>query len=155
VEAERQEANGAQWLDASHDGYRRGFGAVHRRRLYLSESGDDLRGEDAVEGENLPGFTVRFHLHPGVVASRQEAENTVLLRLPSGASWRFRAKEAILAVEDSVFMAGEPRRSSQIVLSAEAGTASVQWALSRVSVPQPAASGAKGPAAAPSDGPAE
>ncbi|WP_174242010.1 heparinase II/III family protein [Teichococcus oryzae] len=155
VEAERQEANGAQWLDASHDGYRRGFGALHRRRLYLSESGDDLRGEDAVEGENLPGFTLRFHLHPGVVASLQEAESAVLLRLPSGASWRFRCRDVALALEDSVFMAGEPRRSSQIVLTAGAGTASVQWALSRVSVPQPAASGARGPTAAPSDGPAE
>lgn len=133
VEAERQEANGAQWLDASHDGYRRGHGAIHRRRLYLSDSGDDLRGEDAVEGENLPAYAVRFHLHPGVVASLQEEENAVLLRLPSGASWRLRASRARVAVEESVFMAGEPRRTSQIVLSAEAGTPSVQWALSRAS----------------------
>ncbi|MDJ0390161.1 heparinase II/III family protein [Roseomonas sp. E05] len=137
VEAERQEANGAQWLDASHDGYRRGFGAVHRRRLYLSESGDDLRGEDAVEGENLPGYAVRFHLHPSVVASLQEEDNAVLLRLPSGASWRLRASRAKLSVEESVFMAGEPRRTSQVVLTAEAGTPSVQWALSRVNLPNP------------------
>ncbi|MXP62977.1 heparinase [Roseomonas sp. M0104] len=137
VEAERQEANGAQWLDASHDGYRRGFGAVHRRRLYLSESGDDLRGEDAVDGENLPGYAVRFHLHPGVVASLQEEDNAVLLRLPSGASWRLRASRAKLGVEESVFMAGEPRRTSQVVLTAEAGTPSVQWALSRVNLPNP------------------
>lgn len=139
VEAERQEANGAQWLDASHDGYRRGFGALHRRRLYLSESGDDLRGEDSVEGENLPAYAVRFHLHPGVVASPQLEDNAVLLRLPSGASWRLRASRARLSVEDSVFMAGEPRRTSQVVLSAEAGTPSVQWALGRVNQSGPAA----------------
>ncbi|MFC3124964.1 heparinase II/III family protein [Pseudoroseomonas globiformis] len=154
VEAERQEANGAQWLDASHDGYRRGPGAIHRRRLYLSESGDDLRGEDAVEGENLPGFAVRFHLHPGVVASLQEEEKTVQLRLPSGASWRFRTSRAKLAVEDSVFIGGEARRTSQIVLTAEAGTQSVQWALSRATVPAPDPTGQAGPAPAPSDGPA-
>ncbi|MBI0434911.1 heparinase [Roseomonas sp. KE0001] len=132
VEAERQEANGAQWLDASHDGYRRGHGAIHRRRLYLSENGDDLRGEDLLEGENLPACVVRFHLHPGVVASLQEEENAVLLRLPSGGSWRLRASRARLGVEESVFMAGEPRRTSQVVLTAEAGSPSVQWALSRV-----------------------
>ncbi|MFB9969354.1 heparinase II/III family protein [Pseudoroseomonas cervicalis] len=140
VEAERQEANGAQWLDASHDGYRRGFGALHRRRLYLSESGDDLRGEDSVEGEEIPAYAVRFHLHPGVVASPQQEENAVLLRLPSGASWRLRASRARLTVEESVFMAGEPRRTSQVVLSAEPGTASVQWALSRVNLPNPTTS---------------
>jgi len=61
----------------------------------------------------------------------------VLLRLPSGASWRLRASRAKLGVEESVFMAGEPRRTSQIVLTAEAGTPSVQWALSRVNLPNP------------------
>ncbi|MCQ4161090.1 heparinase II/III family protein [Roseomonas sp. GC11] len=137
VEAERQEANGAQWLDSSHDGYKRGFGALHRRRLYLSESGDDLRGEDSVEAEEIPAYVVRFHLHPGVVASPQQEDNAVLLRLPSGASWRLRASRARLAVEESVFMAGEPRRTSQVVLTAEPGTPSVQWALSRVNLPNP------------------
>ena len=141
VEAERQEANGAQWLDASHDGYKKGFGVIHRRRLYLSESGDDLRGEDVVEGEDTPAFAIRFHLHPGIVASLQEDENAVLLRLPSGASWRLRASRAKAGLEESVFMAGEPRRTSQVVLTAEAGTASVQWALSRVNLPQPASEG--------------
>ncbi len=34
VEAQRQEANGAHWLEASHDGWVKPFGAVHRRRLY-------------------------------------------------------------------------------------------------------------------------
>ena len=48
VEAERQEAEGAQWLDATHDGWKKILGAVHRRRLWLSESGDDLRGADVV-----------------------------------------------------------------------------------------------------------
>ncbi len=55
VEVQRQEANGAHWLEASHDGWRRPFAAVHRRRLYLAESGEDVRGEDAVEvGQSPP-----------------------------------------------------------------------------------------------------
>ena len=33
VEVQRQEANGAHWLEASHDGWKKLFGAVHRRRL--------------------------------------------------------------------------------------------------------------------------
>jgi hypothetical protein len=51
VEVDRQEANGAQWLEVSHDGWVRQFGLRHRRRFYLSESGDDLRGEDVLEPE--------------------------------------------------------------------------------------------------------
>jgi uncharacterized heparinase superfamily protein len=138
VEAERQEANGAQWLDASHDGYKRAHGVLHRRRLYLSESGDDLRGEDAIEGEDIPAYVIRFHLHPNVSATLQPEENAVLLRLPSGAGWRLRASRAQIALDESIYVAGEPRRSQQVVLSAEPGVASVQWGLSRVNVPAPA-----------------
>jgi uncharacterized heparinase superfamily protein len=137
VEVDRQEANGAQWLEAAHDGYRRPFNTIHRRRLYLSESGDDLRGEDVLEmeGDAAPSpFTVRFHLHPSVVASAQQDEAGVLLRLPSGAGWRLRVKGARVAIEESIYMAAEPRRSQQVALYAEPGARALQWGLSRVSL---------------------
>ncbi|BDG75057.1 heparinase II/III family protein [Roseomonas fluvialis] len=140
VETARHESAGAQWLEASHDGWRRAFGALHRRRLYLAESGDDLRGEDMVEvggdGTVRP-FTLRFHLHPGVVASLLQDESAALLRLPSGIGWKLRAKGARVSLEESVYIGGEPRRSQQVVLTAEDGEASVQWAITRVSMAGP------------------
>lgn len=140
VEADRQEANGAQWLEAAHDGWLRQFGMRHRRRLYLSESGDDLRGEDLLEADRevqVPGFAVRFHLHPAVVASLQQDEAGVLLRLPSGVGWRLRAKSARVAIEESIHLAADARRSQQVALHAEAGASSVQWAISRVTMQGP------------------
>jgi len=131
VEAERHEASGAQWLEATHDGWKRPLGALHRRRLYLAESGDDLRGEDIVEAEELPAFAVRFHLHPGVTATMAEDGNSVLLRPPSGNGWRLRARGGRLSVEESVSMFGEARAASQVVVSAEAGAGQVQWAIGR------------------------
>lgn len=134
VEIERQEANGAQWLDISHDGYRRTHGVVHRRRLYLSESGDDLRGEDVLEPFPGPAtaWAIRFHLHPAVTAVLQEEEGGVLMRLPGGQGWRFRARGARVELEESVYLAAEPRRSSQIVLTSDGEAETVQWAVSRV-----------------------
>ncbi|MBX9595032.1 MAG: heparinase II/III family protein [Roseomonas sp.] len=140
VEADRQEANGAQWLEASHDGWVRQFGLRHRRRLYLSESGDDLRGEDVLEAERdvaIPGFAVRFHLHPTVVASLQQDEQGVLLRLPSGVGWRLRVKGARVAIEESIYLAAEPRRGQQVALYAEVGANSLQWAIVRASMGTP------------------
>ncbi|MFC0386516.1 heparinase II/III family protein [Muricoccus vinaceus] len=132
VEAERHEASGAQWLEATHDGWRRGFGALHRRRLYLAESGDDLRGEDLVEAEQPPAFAVRFHLHHAVTAIPHEDGGSVLLRLPSGSSWRLRARGGVVSVEDSVQLFGEARATRQVVVSAEAGSGGIQWAIGRV-----------------------
>ena len=134
VEAQRQEANGAHWLEASHDGYRKPFGAVHRRRLYLAESGDDIRGEDAVEAAAPQPYTLRFHLHPGVSASLQQDGEAVLLRLPSGGGWRLRAEGARMTLEESVYLGGaEPKRGEQVVLTGYAdGPQQVKWAISRM-----------------------
>ncbi|MDN3563469.1 heparinase II/III family protein [Paeniroseomonas aquatica] len=141
VEQDRQEQNGAQWLETSHDGWRKRFGAVHRRRLYLAESGDDLRGEDIIEmaeaGAVPPAFTVRFHLHPGVTADLQPEEDAVLLRLASGQAWQLRAKGATVSLEESVYLGGERRRNSQIVLTADPGADIVQWALERLAASGP------------------
>jgi len=149
VEADRQDMAGAQWLEMSHDGYRRPFGAVHRRRIYLSESGDDLRGEDTLEAEKPTPFVVRFHLHPGVTASLQQDEQAVLLRLPSGAGWRMRAKGARVAIEESIHLAAEPRRTVQVALYAEDAEPTVQWAISRIGIPAPGVAPAGQAAATP------
>ena len=134
VEAQRQEANGAHWLEASHDGYRKSFGALHRRRLYLAESGDDVRGEDAIEAPEPQPYTLRFHLHPSVNASLQQDGEAVLLRLPSGSGWRLRAEGARITLEESIYLGGAaPKRGEQVVLTGYAdGPQQVKWAISKV-----------------------
>ena len=134
VEAQRQEANGAHWLEASHDGYRKPFGAIHRRRLYLAESGEDIRGEDAIEAPTPQAYTLRFHLHPSVSASLQQDGEAVLLRLPSGIGWRLRAEGAPMTLEESIYLGGpEPRRAEQVVLTGYAdGAQQVKWGISKV-----------------------
>jgi uncharacterized heparinase superfamily protein len=134
VEQTRQEAGGAHWLEMSHDGWRRVFGAVHRRRLYMADSGDDIRGEDAIEAESPQPYTIRFHLHPNVDASLQQDGEAVLLRLPSGSGWRLRADGARMTLEESVYLGGStPRKAEQVVLSGyEDGPQQVKWAITRV-----------------------
>jgi uncharacterized heparinase superfamily protein len=139
VVADRHEAGGAHWLDVSHDGWRRGFGVTHHRRLYLAESGDDVRGEDVLEGQavdegRLPGFAVRFHLHPAVQTSLQPERNGVLLRLPSGAGWSLRAEGAALTLEESIYFGlGEPKRTEQVVLTGRFDApVPIKWAITRL-----------------------
>jgi uncharacterized heparinase superfamily protein len=134
VEVQRQEANGAHWLETSHDGWKKPFGALHRRRLYLAESGEDIRGEDAVEAASPQPYVVRFHLHPTVDASLQQDGEAVLLRLPSGSGWRLRADGARMTLEESIYLGGrEPRRGEQIVLTGfQDGPQHVKWAITKV-----------------------
>jgi uncharacterized heparinase superfamily protein len=133
VLVERNEANGAHWLEASHDGWKKPFGAIHHRRIYVAESGEDIRGEDEVEAATPQPFVIRFHLHPGVIANMQQDQEGVLLRLPSG-GWRLRAEGAKITLDESIFLAGpEARRAEQVVLTVpQDGPQKVKWAISKV-----------------------
>lgn len=132
----RRDADGSAWVDAQHDGYVRLLGITHRRRLYLAENGGDLRGEDTLTGAGNQKFTVRFHLHPSVKASVAQGGSSVLLRLPSGTGWRFRATGGIANLQESVYLGvrGEIRRTEQIVISGatQHGFAQIKWKFSQL-----------------------
>ena len=111
-----QSQDGAHWLDGQHDGWYPGFGATWRRRLYLGPTGEDLRGEDCVDGERRVDFALRFHLHPTVKAELAPDADEVLM-YAGGMIWRFRQEGGALSLEKSVYAGGErPVASLQIVV---------------------------------------
>jgi len=141
VEVKRRfdEARG-QWLEASHDGYARRYGAVHRRMLRLAADGASLQGEDCIlparKTATPPGksLAVRFHLHPAVRAEAAAEPGHVVLNLPSGEQWRFEAAGNAANLEESIFFAapGGARPTTQIVLQAGLiANAPIRWSFSR------------------------
>lgn len=137
VTLERREADANTWIDARHDGYMHLLGLTHSRRIYLAADGGDLRGEDTLRGAGAHKFVVRFHLHPSVKASIAQDGASVLLRLPSGSGWRFRAVGGVTNLQESVYLGikGEAKRSEQLVVSGatQDGSAQVKWAFTRLS----------------------
>ena len=135
VTCERQEENGASWVEASHDGYENNFRTLHFRRIYVGDGGDDVRGEDALEGPKGHNYAIRFHLHPNVQASLIQQGQAVLLALPSGGGWRLRTQGGTLSLEESLYCGkdDEPRRTQQIVISGTTDDeqTTIKWALQR------------------------
>jgi len=136
----REDSEGATWLEVVHDGYRHGFGQIHRRRLYLTADGGDLRGEDRLDpcrrSARAAPFAIRFHLHPDVQASLSQDGAAAILRLPKGGGWHLRAGGAVLGLEPSIYLGrgGEIRRGQQVVLSGHCTPqgAKVKWAIKRI-----------------------
>jgi len=136
----REDFEGATWLEVVHDGYRHGFGQIHRRRLYLTADGGDLRGEDRLDpcrrSARAAPFAIRFHLHPDVQASLSQDGTAAILRLPKGDGWRLRAGGALLGLEPSIYLGrhGEIRRGQQVVLSGHCARQGikVKWAIKRI-----------------------
>ena len=120
---------------------------MHRRRLYLAEGGEDIRGEDFIEAEKPVAFVLRFHLHPDVMVKHDSEPGSLSLTLHSGAQWRMRIEGGAVGIDESVYLgAGAPRVSRQVVVTvappapdsdAAADTVAgepqvVRWAISRM-----------------------
>ncbi|NNE58886.1 MAG: heparinase [Hellea sp.] len=130
VESTRREQAEGVWLEMSHSGYVRTTGLSHRRRLYVHESGNDVRGEDSLlvpiggtpRSNNAIPFEIRFHLHPSVKATLAQDLHSALLIQPGQIGWRFRTDGGPMRIEDSVYLAkgNRPIKSEQIVISGSA-----------------------------------
>jgi uncharacterized heparinase superfamily protein len=141
VELSRQESDAASRIEASHDGYERRWGFLHRRQLLLTGDGRELRGEDALlprgrkRRVGATGFAIRFHLGRGVQAAGTADGQAAILRLPGGSLWQFRCRGGAMGIEDSVWIDGEgrPVTVQQLVVSGEAaaGGSNVSWAFKR------------------------
>ncbi|MBR0553031.1 heparinase II/III family protein [Sphingomonadaceae bacterium LXI357] len=141
IELSRSEDGGVARIEASHDGYVRRYGFIHRRHMALAADGRDLRGEDSLvpagkrRRKTDSPFAIRFHLGPSVEVSPTADGLAAFLRLPGGAVWQFRAKGAALDIDDSLWIdgSGRPRLTKQLVLTGEtpAGGASVTWLFRR------------------------
>jgi uncharacterized heparinase superfamily protein len=137
-------------LRAAHDGYAERFGIIHERFVSLSADGYKLDGEDVflpATGNALPedaqdSFAVRFHLHPSIRANRLTDGRGAVLLLPNKDVWNLNAHEDVVAVEESVYLAGQdgPRRTQQLVIYGRAREVHrVHWTFSHVPQLAPAA----------------
>lgn len=136
----RRENKEITLIDVSHDAYRAGHGIDHKRRFFLSNQGEDLRGEDTLLSRvpltKATPVSIRFHLHPRVQIVGTEDNGDVILTLPAGTTWKFCAIGAKLALEPSVFLGVgiRPTKSKQIVLTTEIllEDSKIKWAFQRV-----------------------
>jgi uncharacterized heparinase superfamily protein len=141
IELERLENEGSSRIEASHDGYVRRFGLIHKRTLALTGDGRELRGDDVLlpaKAKRRPmtsAFAVRFHLAPGIEATPTADGMGALLRIERGALWQFRCRGGTLSIDESLWIDGDarPHATLQLVVSGEAppGGASIGWVMRR------------------------
>lgn len=144
VRVARQDSDDGQEWVGSHDGYRRGLGAVHTRRLLLARDGATLSGEDEIalttKPTDLPAIA-RFHLHPSVKPSLIREGQGAMLALPNGEVWAFEASGLTISIEESIFLAAADgrRRTEQLSVAFDAvATPRIAWRFSRVGAAAPA-----------------
>jgi uncharacterized heparinase superfamily protein len=139
----RSEDNDSTRIEASHDGYVKGFGLVHSRTLILGNDGKELRGLDKLISKGrrkikeAAPYAVRFHLAPGVEPVITADGMGAILRSPGAPPWNFRCRGAMLTTEESIHIDGQGtmRGSMQIVIVGEISGlgGEIAWQLRRSS----------------------
>jgi uncharacterized heparinase superfamily protein len=127
VEVARSEDNDCSRLETSHDGYVKGFGLIHQRRLSLGNDGKEVRGEDRLiprgrkKIREAAPYAIRFHLAPGVEATVTADGMGAIIRSSGAPPWNFRCRGAMLQVEESLFIdgQGQPMPTLQLVVVGE------------------------------------
>ncbi|MGB2464937.1 MAG: heparinase II/III domain-containing protein, partial [Candidatus Puniceispirillaceae bacterium] len=105
--------------------------------------GNNLRGSDQLNYSGAPGqipieVIIRFHLHPQVSAARVKSKQILLKVHNQKAGWLFKCRGAETALDRSVYLDRNRRRScQQIVLRCPAsqiqtkGNLTINWAFTR------------------------
>jgi uncharacterized heparinase superfamily protein len=143
VTIDRTEDNDASRLEASHDGYVRAFGLVHKRSLMLGNDGKELRGADQLTARGRKriresvAYAVRFHLAPGVEATITADGMGAILRSKGAPPWNFRCRGGNLLAEESLWIdgRGRPQRTTQLVIVGEVSAlgGEIGWQFRRAS----------------------
>ena len=127
VTIDRSEDNDCSRIEATHDGYVRSFGLIHKRSLMLGNDGKELRGSDQLipKGrrrirDSAP-FALRFHLEPGVEPVITADGMGAILRSRGAPPWNFRCRGANLGLEDSIMIDGHGNvhQTIQLVIAGE------------------------------------
>jgi uncharacterized heparinase superfamily protein len=143
VTIDRKEDNDSSRLEASHDGYVRSFGLVHKRSLMLGNDGKELRGADQLQSRGRKkiresaAYAVRFHLAPGVEPTITADGMGAILRSKGAPPWNFRCRGGNLAAEESLWIDGhgQPHATTQLVIVGEVSAlgGEIGWQFRRAS----------------------
>jgi uncharacterized heparinase superfamily protein len=143
VTIDRSEDNDASRLEASHDGYVRAFGLVHKRSVMLGNDGKELRGAEQLIAKGRKkiresaAYAVRFHLAPEVEATATADGMGAILRSKGAPPWNFRCRGGMLTTEESLWIdgRGQPQPTTQLVIVGEVSSlgGEIGWQFRRTS----------------------
>jgi uncharacterized heparinase superfamily protein len=143
VALERSEDNDSSRVVATHDGYVRGFGLLHRRSISLGNDGKEVRGADTLtpkgrrKVKDAAPYAIRFHLAPDVEPTLTADGMGAILRSPGAPPWNFRVRGGMLTIEESLWIdgLGNSRSTNQLVIVGEFSGigGEVAWKLRRTS----------------------
>jgi uncharacterized heparinase superfamily protein len=95
---------------ASHNGYEKNFGCIHKRGVHLDKVKNKVKGTDQIlknkDGKPIK-YVLRFHINPQLTVVKTMGGNSALIQISKNKSLIFTVENEILEIEKSIFLAGK------------------------------------------------
>ncbi len=92
---------------ASHDGYEKNFGCTLKRSISIIKLNNNLVGSDHIINRNITNsifYNIRFHLYPGLSATKTMSGNSALIQISKNKSLILTALNENILLEKSIFL---------------------------------------------------
>ena len=126
-------------ISATHNAYLDRFGYLHKRTIKFFKKNNDIIGNDRLIKKNTSsnvGFSIRFHLYPGINTVKTISGKSILLQINKNKSWIFSSENQNINVEKSLFMGGNKALNNQCIViygNTEDSDVDIEWKLKKAS----------------------
>jgi uncharacterized heparinase superfamily protein len=128
-------------ISASHNGYEKKFGCIHKRSIKIFKNEDKIIGLDEIEKNknysNSLIYFIRFHIYPEIKITKTKAGNSILISLSNGEGWLLESKKNNFVIEKNIFLGNKSKiinnESVCITGYINKELISVEWELKKVS----------------------
>jgi len=128
-------------LSASHNGYEKRFGYIHKRSIKILKNEDKIFGEDKLrqvkKHSDSLSYCIRFHIYPNTKIVKTKAGNSVLISLPNGEGWLLQSQTNKFEIEKNIYLGNKKKiiNNENIYISNYLidELVSIKWLIERVS----------------------
>ena len=129
------------YISASHNGYEKKFGYIHKRYIKISKKEDKIFGEDQlIKNKNHSDsliYFIRFHVYPNTKIVKTKAGNSVLISLPNKEGWLMKSQTNNFEIEKNIFLGNKSKiiNNESIAMSGYMDDKSIvlKWEIEKIS----------------------
>ena len=95
---------------ASHDGYEKEFGCIHKREIFFDKQNHHLKGFDHIfkKKDGIPiRYSFRFHINPGLTIVKTMSGSSAFIQISKNKSLIFTVSGEDLEINKSIFLGGK------------------------------------------------
>jgi len=127
-------------ISASHNGYEKRFGYIHKRSILVSKKEDKIFGHDELKKtknySNPLNYFIRFHIYPNTKIVKTKAGNSVLISLSNGEGWLLKSEANNFEIEKNIFLGNKNKilNNESISISGNINNEiiSVKWEIEKI-----------------------